>query len=294
MHIAQRFESQRCDLLVALHARRSADSIARFRQRFPAGPVVLVLTGTDLYRDLPRSNIAKGALAAADRLVVLQPMALDALPEWARSKARVVLQSAVKPSRVPAPNHRWFEVCVLSHLRSVKDPLRSALAARMLPQSSRVRVVHLGAPIDPRLERLAKQEMRRNGRYRWLGDQPRWKALRILAGSRLLVLSSLMEGGANVISEAIVCGVPVIASRIPGTEGLLGSDYPGYFRAKHTEGLAELLCRAERDRAFYAELQERCRSLSPLFAPAQEREALRKLLEDLLPPSLTGRETQLP
>ncbi len=282
VQIAQRLGTQPCDMLVALHARRSADSIAYFRETFPSRPVVLVLTGTDLYRDLPKSERAQWALAAADRLVVLQPMALDALPEWARTKARVVLQSAVKPSRVGVPSRRWFDVCVLSHLRPVKDPLRCALAARMLPRSSRIRVVHLGAPMAPRLERLAQEEMRRNGRYRWLGDQPRWKAMRVLARSRLLVLSSLVEGGANVISEAIVCGVPVIASRIPGTEGLLGTDYPGYFRTKDTEGLAELLYRAETDRAFYAELEQRCLNRSPFFEPAREREALKQLLDDLL------------
>lgn len=291
VQIAQEFGTQPCDVLVALHARRSAESIARFREKFPLRPAVLVLTGTDLYRDLPKSERAKRALAAADRLVVLQPVALDALPEWARTKARVVLQSAVKPSKVATPSRRWFDVCVLSHLRPVKDPLRCAQAARILPRFSRIRVVHLGAPMDPKLERLAREEMRRNGRYRWLGDRPRWKAIGVLARSRLLVLSSLMEGGANVISEAIVCGVPVIASRIPGTEGLLGSDYPGYFRTKDTEGLAEILYRAETDRAFYAELQERCRNLSPFFEPAREREALKQLFDDLFLASLTGRKT---
>ncbi|GIW53182.1 MAG: hypothetical protein KatS3mg081_2537 [Gemmatimonadales bacterium] len=293
VEIAQRFETQRCDLLIALHARRSADSIERFRQKFPGRPIVLVLTGTDLYRDLPKSAVAQRALAAADRLVVLQPMALEALPRWARGRARVVFQSAVKPPKTPAPNLRWFDVCVLAHLRPVKDPLRTALAARLLPPSSRIRVIHLGAGMDPGLERRAKREMRRNRRYRWLGDRPRWKALRILACSRLLALTSVMEGGANVISEAIVCGVPVIASRIPGTEGILGSDYPGYFEAKNTRALAELLHRAEKDQAFYGRLRERCLSLAPLFDPARERSSLGELLADLFSESHTGGTTQL-
>ncbi|MFO0981072.1 MAG: glycosyltransferase [Planctomycetota bacterium] len=123
--------------------------------------------------------------------------------------------------------------------------------------------------------------MRRNRRYRWLGELPRGRALRLLRASHVLVLSSLLEGGANVISEALAAGTPVLASRIPGSVGLLGADYPGYFPAGDTRALAALLARAERDPRFRARLRAACRRRAPLVAPERERAAWRALLEEL-------------
>jgi glycosyltransferase involved in cell wall biosynthesis len=162
----------------------------------------------------------------------------------------------------------------------VKDPLRAAMASGRLPASSRIRVVHLGAALDPRLARRARVETARNPRYRWLGAKPRHAALRLLARCRLLVLTSRLEGGANAVSEAIVCGVPVISSRIAGSVGLLGESYPGYFPPGDTRALARLLARFESDKRFRAVLTARCRRLRPVFAPARERAAWRTLLAD--------------
>jgi glycosyltransferase involved in cell wall biosynthesis len=127
----------------------------------------------------------------------------------------------------------------------------------------------------------ARAEAVANPRYRWLGDRPRWQALRILARSRLLVLSSRLEGGANVLSEAIAAGVPVVASRIPGSVGLLGDDYLGYFPVGDTETLANLLDRAETDAGFYNGLRTWCRRLRPLVRPARERQTWGSLLREL-------------
>src|SRR5439155_19877091 len=110
-------------------------------------------------------------------------------------------------------------------------------------------------------------------RYRWLGDLPRWKALRLLARSRLLVLTSRLEGGANAISEAIAAAVPVLASHISGSVGILGAGYPGYFPVGDTPALAVLLDRAETDADYYGSLQAWCRRLRPLVRPARERES---------------------
>jgi glycosyltransferase involved in cell wall biosynthesis len=78
-------------------------------------------------------------------------------------------------------------------------------------------------------------------RYGWRGAVPRTEALAVLARSRLLALTSLQEGGANVVSEALAAGVPIVSSAIPGSIGLLGADYPGYFPVGDTEALATVL-----------------------------------------------------
>jgi glycosyltransferase involved in cell wall biosynthesis len=194
---------------------------------------------------------------------------------------RVVRQSLARPRGLPRPRLDAFEACAVGHLRPVKDPFRAALAARRLPADSRLRVVHVGAATSEATRRRAEAEAARNPRWRWLGELPRGATLRRIARSRLLVLTSRMEGGANVVSEAIVLGVPVLSSRISGSIGILGADYPGYFEAGDTEGLAALLHRAETDRAFLRELRDRVRALAPLHHPARERDAWRKILREL-------------
>jgi putative glycosyltransferase (TIGR04348 family) len=279
--VRQAYRGQPCDLLVALHARRSAAAVEAFRRAHPGRPVVIALTGTDLYEEIHSDPNARQALELASRLVVLQPLGIAELPERLRAKARPIYQSAVAPRGAGPPRKDVFEVCVLGHLRPVKDPFRAAQASRLLAPSSRLRVLHVGAALSPDMAAQARAEAAANPRYRWLGDLPRWKALRVLARCRLLVLTSRLEGGANVVSEAIAASVPVLSSRIPGSVGILGADYPGYFPAGDTDTLAVLLARAEGDAAFYNALKGWCRRLRPLVRPARERQSWRRLLREL-------------
>jgi putative glycosyltransferase (TIGR04348 family) len=283
--IRQEYHGEGCDLLVALHARRSFTAIEHFRRLYPDRPLVVALTGTDLYDEIHKDQTARQALALASRLIVLQPLGIQELPERFRAKARVIYQSTKVPSASPDPSRgsarkRVFQVCVLGHLRPVKDPFRTAEAVRLLPPSSRIRVVHVGAALDATMADRVRVESSVNAHYRWLGDLPRWKTLRVLAGSRLLVLTSLMEGGANVLSEAIAAGVPALCSRIAGSVGILGEDYPGYFPVGDTRALAALLERAENDAQFYRTLKKSCQKLRPLVHPARERESWRRLLRE--------------
>ena len=282
VRLAPGYRGEPGDLLIALHAARSADAVFAFHRRYPKRPIVVALTGTDLYRDLRRQRRPWRALAVATRLVAFQPLAARALPARLRRKLRVIYQS---PEPTPRGGRRrsrkFFDVCVLGHLRTVKDPFRTALAARRLPASSRIRILQAGAAMAPGMARRARAEARRNPRYRWLTQLPRARARRLMAASRLLVLSSRMEGGANVISEAVVDGTPVVASRIPGSVGLLGAGYPGYFPAGDTAALARWLRRAETDSHFYRRLKRGCARLRARFQPARERAAWKKLLREL-------------
>lgn len=274
------YAGEPAEVLIALHARRSFDAVQRFDSAYPERPLVVALTGTDLYRDLPHSRRAQRSLELATRLIVLQPAALQALPRKLHAKVRVMYQSAVPVERHALRKSRTFRVCVIANLRAVKDPFRSALAARRLPPASRIHIVHVGAALSPPFARRARLEMQRNPRYRWLGERPHWQVRRLLSRSRLLVLSSRLEGGANAISEALVASVPVLASRIPGSYGVLGKDYPGLFPVADTAALARLLFRAETEATFCAALSQACARRADLFDPDRERRAWRRLLSE--------------
>ena len=286
--IAQEYHDEKYDLLVALHARRSHSAVARFRQTHPDAPIIVALTGTDLYRDLQSSSQAQGSLRLAKKIVVLHPGALRKLDTVARRKTQVIYQS-VEADRALATHRRpsnrssndGFDVCVSGHLRPVKDPFRAVVAARLLPQSSEIRITHIGGAMTRRMEQRARREMRINPRYRWLGELSRQRTLRILTASRLSIISSRIEGGANILSESIVGSVPVLASRIQGNTGILGAHYPGLFQVGNTRQLARLLTRAETDAKFLSELKSRVKKLRPLFDPKREEAAWARLLKEL-------------
>jgi putative glycosyltransferase (TIGR04348 family) len=291
--IVQQYRGGPADLLVALHARKSLPSMECFRRLHPDRPLVLALTGTDLYDDVRRDPATRAGLDWAWRLVVLQSAALDELPPHLRPRARVIYQSC--PPRAGGRKVRGvFQACVVGHLRPVKDPFRAARAARLVPSSSRLRVVQAGSPLLPEMAAEARAEEAANPRYRWLGGLPRGRVLELLSRSHLLVLTSLMEGGANVVCEALACGVPVLSSRISGSIGILGADYPGYFTPGDTQELARLLWRAESDPRWYEELGRWCQGLRHLVLPEREAASWRSLLDELSPGGPAAEASQEP
>ena len=283
--IAQEYQSESFDLLIALHARRSHQSLKRFQRKHPDRPTIVALTGTDLYRDLGKNKHAEQSLQLATRIIVLQPQACNELNEQLRQKIRLIYQSVQTKSprrrRESSSSSRAFEVCVIGHLRNVKDPFRAAMAARLLPSCSRIRIIQVGGAMNDLMATRAHEEMKANARYRWLGELPQWRVRQVLSRCRVCVVSSKMEGGANVLSEAVVAGVPLLASHIPGNVGILGDDYPGYFAVGDTSGLAQLLTRAETDAAFLKLLKQHCSNVSSLFKSAREKAAWASLLREL-------------
>ncbi|RZA36464.1 MAG: TIGR04348 family glycosyltransferase [Lysobacteraceae bacterium] len=270
------------DLMIALHARRSAAALAAFRAVFPARPAVLVLTGTDLYRDIATDADARASLDRATTLILLQPAGLAMLPDALRAKARVIYQSApaLRPWQPPSAPRR-HDICMIGHLREEKDPMTFIRAAGMVTHPA-ARLLHIGGALDPSIGAAAQRAQAANPRYRWLGALPHAAARQRLKRCRAMVIASRMEGGANVIIEAVTCGVPVLASDINGNRGMLGEDYAGYFAPGDAAALAVLIDRIIGDAAFDALLRAQCAARAVLFAPAAERAALRDLVDNLL------------
>lgn len=282
VRVTRSYDGKPCDALIALHARRSYDSIRRFHDSYPDLPLVVVLTGTDVYRDIHDDPEAQRSLELATRLVALQKMALRELPKRFHKKTVIIYQSA-EAVCAKAPNRSGiFRICVVSHLREEKDPLRTAHAVRKLPSDSRIEVTHIGQALNDGLAQEARAEAARNSRYRWIGQLSHSKTCERLAHSDLVCITSKMEGSSNVLSEALASGVPVVASKISGLIGTLGNRFTGYFPAGNTDKLRTLLLRAEREPLFYRSLKRQCQNLAPLVEPKRELAAWRRLLKEIV------------
>ena len=274
------WDGRPADLMLALHARRSYAAIRAFTEAHPERPLLLTLTGPDLYRDIRVDAQAQDALERAHRIVVLQERGLDELSPAQAAKTRVIYQSAPDIARRPA-SAKHFETLVIGHLREEKDPFRAALATLHLPPASRIRVTHLGRALDAAMTGEAARLQAALRRWRWAGEVPHGQVLGRLARARLMVISSRMEGGANVICEALAAGVPVLASHMPGNLGMLGEDYPGYFPLGDERQLAVLLDRAETDAGFYDALLSRGRERRERMRPEREAAALQQAVATL-------------
>ena len=290
--IAQNWDGTPYDVLLALHAHRSAPAIAHWARahgaQHDAPGLAVVLTGTDLYRDIQTDAQAQASLLLARTLVVLQECGPDALPAALRSKARVIFQSAASHAPLPKPTLP-LRVVMVGHLRDEKAPQTLWEAARLLCGHGDITFDHIGGALDAALGEQARACMAQCPQYHWRGALAHGDTLHAIAQAHVLVHTSRMEGGAHAILEAVCNGTPVLASRISGNVGMLGANYGGYFALDDATALAHLLLRCRDERAetegLYALLQRQCAARAPLFAPQAEAEAVRALVRDLLPAS---------
>lgn len=280
--IAQNWDRTPFNVMLALHARRSADSIAAWAKArgtvSNAPGLAVVLTGTDLYRDIQTDSAAQTSLALARRLVVLQERGPDALPADVRHKAKVIFQSTTSRQPLPKTN-RHVRAVMVGHLRDEKSPQTLFETARLLRDHPDILTDHIGEPLDAALGDQARATALACPNYRWLGGLAHEATRRHIQRAHVLIHGSRMEGGAHVVMEAICSGTPVLASRIDGNIGMLGADYPGYFEHGDARGLANLLLKFP---SLRDDLQAHCRARAPLFTPEAEQQSLIQLVSHLL------------
>ena len=281
VELANRWHGEPADALVALHARRSADSIQRWASEKPGYPLAVVLTGTDLYRDIHVDAPAQRSIELADRLIVLHERAIEDLPAQHRAKAIACFQSTtVRVALAKTAQH--LRCVMVGHLREEKAPRMYFDAARRLAHRHDILLDHIGDALDPVLGDEARALQQSCPHYRWLGGLPHETTRGRIQSAHALVHTSRMEGGAHVVMEAICSGTPVLATRISGNVGMLGSDYAGYVEAGDAEGLATLVERCRDQPAILEELCRQCATRAPLFEPKREQATLLSLLNDLL------------
>jgi len=265
--------------MIALHARRSRSAIARWRATSRRA-LVVALTGTDLYRDIAEGDPdASRSIEDADRLIVLQRDAVRHVPAAVRAKADVVHQSARLLTPFPDKARTRLNCVLVAHLREEKDPRTAFDAWRRLPVDVPATLSIIGEALDPRLGDAAHALAAGEPRVRVLGPRPHAWTRQAIRRAHLLIVPSRMEGGANVVVEAITAGTAVVGSRMSGNLGMLGDAYPGYFDVGDADGLAALVARASRDRAFLGRLDAACAARRHLFTPDAERTALLAAIE---------------
>ncbi len=269
-------------LMIALHARRSAASIHEWAAAWPHRPLVVVLTGTDLYRDIQTDADAQQSLALASHLVVLQEAGVAALPPKWRSKTTVIYQSAA-PLKPAVKSKRKFKALMVGHLRDEKDPLTFMRAAVQTRQTN-IFFDQIGSQLDASIAIAAQSTAEQTPHYRWMGGLPRAATRQHIKRAHVLVNCSKMEGGAHVILEAVQSGTPVLASHIDGNIGMLGAGYGGYFELGNHAQLAALVQRCAAEPAFLSLLQSQCAQRAPLFAPDLEKRNVINLVRSALSP----------
>jgi putative glycosyltransferase (TIGR04348 family) len=278
VRVRERWCGERCDVLVAIHAVKSADSVLAALARDPELPIVLLLAGTDIEPAFAPTPAAAMAVARAAALVALHPLVADLIPAALRARVHVVEQAATAP---PSQRRLPFRAVVLAHLRPVKDPLLPLRALALLPPTLPFELRLAGRALSPDLAAAVTAATAADPRARWLGELPRRAARALLADSHVCIVPSTAEGGANVVSEAIAAGTPLLVSAVPGNLGLLGNDWPATFPAGDAAALAQLLHRTATEPAFWQLLHERTRTLQPKVAPVRERAAIAALLRSL-------------
>jgi len=279
--VTEQWSGKSCDVLIALHGLRSHDSIKEFKKTHPDRPVVLMMTGTDIYRDLKNSKKVIQSMEMADAIVVLQPEAIDSLPKKFHPKVRVIYQSIKSISR-KAPPKRHFLASIIGHLRTEKDPFCAAQSLRLLAPDSKIQLIQLGQAMSPDFKKEAISLEKNIEGYRWLGQLSHAKTMQWLARSHVMIISSIMEGGAHVVSEAIAIGIPVIASDIPGNRGLLGDNYPAYYPVGDQAALSKLLTKAEMNPVFYQKLCKAITGRQKITKLELEQKSIHKLIKSLL------------
>ena len=277
------------DVLLALHARRSVASIEAWAQHYPQRPLLVALTGTDLYRDIAHDSNAQHALALAHQLIVLQEAAPKQLPQAHQHKCSVVFQSSTSRKPLTKTRHH-LNVVVVGHLREEKSPHTVFEVAHHLQAHEGIHIQHIGDALDPALGQAAQHTAQHCPHYQWVGGLSHSQARQAIQRAHVLLHPSQMEGGAHVVMEAITSGTPVLASQVAGNVGMLGPEYQGYFPWNNSTAATALLrqCRRSLDMDLHnphnllAQLTAQCSQRAPIFAPAQEALALQTLVAQAL------------
>ena len=265
------------DAQISLHVLKTAAASAYFAKN-NSGRLFICLTGTDMNGGFEQNpKLSEQTIGLAEKLIVAHPACLPQIPNRWQSKTVVIYPSVTLPEldAIETPALPLF-TCI-GHLRPIKAPHLMHSAIQKIPQADLI-AASLGNAYDVTDGQQALLNARQDGRYRWHAGFDRKTALEWMNASLATINSSLSEGGANTVMEAIQLRVPVLATDIPGNRGFLGDDYEGYFETGRSDQLAELMSRCLEQTDFVERLKSQLDQRRPLFSIERESEQLSKLI----------------
>lgn len=268
------------DILVALNPVRCSS----YLEDLPLSetPLIVVLTGTDIYNELKKKPNFYRHLESARVLIGLHPGITEEVPERYRSKLRVIVQSAPNQKSRPQNNILYGQAIFIANLRYFKRPMTVFAAACALNENVNINITHIGDIVDDEYHFWSQPEFHKTvPRYNWLGAKTREDTASALASSDVMLIASSTEGGSNVQSEAISAGVPIISSRNRCVESLLGSDYPGLFDTDNHHQLACLIEKFFVDHSFRELLKSNVSRASYQFSYDLEVEKWKNVIQEI-------------
>ena len=280
-HVATTTDTPTAPLVVALNAYRTRHVVGELPE---TTTVIVVLTGTDIYRFWDQDRDAVSCtLDRADVIVGLNDLVGRSLPTKHRAKLTCIKEGALALSTEPTrPTSPPLHAICVGHLRDEKAPELIADALDRLDPNCDVVVDHYGAAHSESWAQWARDTSERIEQYQWHREVSRSRLDEIYAGADLLINTSKMEGGANVISEAVMAGLPILATAIDGNAGVLGTSYPGLFTPDDPYELADRLAALASNPEALEQITLSSRLLQPELSIKQETARWREVLEGLL------------
>jgi len=265
------------DAQISLHALKTAAASAHFAKH-RSGRLFIRLTGTDINGGFAKNPaLSQQTIDLADKLVVTHPACLPQIPDRWLSKTVVIYPSVTMPELATISNPTSPLFTCIGHLRPVKAPHLIYAAIQKIPQANLV-AASIGNAYDVTDSQQALLNTRQDTRYHWHADCDRATALAWMKASLATINSSISEGGANTVMEAIQLRVPVLATDIPGNRGFLGDGYGGYFETSSSDQLADLMRRCVEDPSFVEQLKNHLDGQRPLFSIQRESQQLSTLV----------------
>lgn len=214
-------------------------------------PLVLSFEGTDFYEFRKRAWLRKLISRTVDHVVCFSQRMADEFAVLVPGTPVTYIPTGVDLDAFsPQAVARKPQIIAVGRLvwQKAYDDLLKAFA-RVVAVFPNYRLVIAGTgPLEQDLRQLAK-DLSIDQQVDWVGSVPQDRLRVMLRESQLFVMSSVSEGFAKALVEALACGLPVVATDVGGAkEAVIGAGavVPAKDPAAFADAVCELLGDADK------------------------------------------------